>query len=69
MCSFTLYSISVAYLENVVIICIINILSYPPRDPPANNQNAFFITHPTRGSSAASTDITAIRASLVHTHM
>ncbi len=33
-----LISIYVAYLENVVNICIINDLSYPP----ANNQNAFF---------------------------
>ncbi len=63
ICKFTLYSISVAYLENVVNICIINDLYYSP----ANNQNAFFYypTHPTRGSSAAPADITVIRASLI----
>ncbi len=35
---FTLYSISVAYLENVVNICIINDLT-STRNQPANNQN------------------------------
>ncbi len=30
-------------LENVVNICIINNLFYPPATPPSNNQNAFFL--------------------------
>ncbi len=50
-------------LENVVNICMINDLSYPP----AHNQNAIY-NYPTRGSSAAPTDITAIRASLIYIH-
>ncbi len=50
-----MYLKHVQILENVVNICIINDLSYPP----ANNQNAFFY-YPTRGLSTAPADITAI---------
>ncbi len=55
-----MYLKHVQILENVVNICIINDLSYPP----ANNQSAFFY-YPTRGLSTAPADITTIRASLL----
>ncbi len=54
-------------LENVVNICIINDLSYPPPTHPQIIRMHFFYypTHLTRGLSTAPVDITAIRASLL----
>ncbi len=57
-----MYLKHVQILENVVNICIINDLSYPP----ANNQSAFFY-YPTRGLSTAPADITTITTAQIST--
>ncbi len=55
-----MYLKQVHILENVVNICIINDLYYPPVTHPQIIRMHFFITRPTRPA-----DITAIRASLL----
>ncbi len=53
-------------LENVVNICIINDLSYPPATHPQIIRMHIFY-YPTSGLSTAPADITAIQASLLRT--
>ncbi len=53
--------------KNVVNICMINDLYYPPTTHPHIIGMQFFY-YSTRGSSASPVDITAIRASLIHMH-
>ncbi len=61
-----IYLKHVHILENVVNICIINDLSYPPATHPQIIRMHFFY-YPTRGLSTAPADITAIRASQLRT--
>ncbi len=53
--------------KNVVNICMINDLYYPPTTHP-HIIGMQFLYYSTRGSSASPVDITAIRASLIHIH-